>query len=183
MIWSLNAGDSTLGGASAAQSGHRLWSTVNSVNPAMTNGEVVQSTGTLNTYISALNLVGTHPTMTNGSSFVTGSADPASFNALAGNYGNVISTFNTAGAVGSSLYAALISQACTYSTFGATCKAFTPAVTTMTGIGTNLGQWTLSQAGTLSYSVSAVPVPAAVWLFGSGLVGLVGVARRRQTGA
>ena len=29
-------------------------------------------------------------------------------------------------------------------------------------------------------NVSAVPVPAAVWLFGSGLLGLVGVARRRQ---
>ena len=28
--------------------------------------------------------------------------------------------------------------------------------------------------------VSAVPVPAAVWLFGSGLLGLVGVARRKQ---
>ena len=27
---------------------------------------------------------------------------------------------------------------------------------------------------------SAVPVPAAVWLFGSGLLGLVGVARRKK---
>jgi hypothetical protein len=29
-------------------------------------------------------------------------------------------------------------------------------------------------------SASAVPVPAAVWLFGSGLLGLVGVARRKH---
>ena len=28
-------------------------------------------------------------------------------------------------------------------------------------------------------SVSAVPVPAAVWLFGSGLISLIGVARRK----
>lgn len=27
-------------------------------------------------------------------------------------------------------------------------------------------------------SVSAVPIPAAVWLFGSGLIGLIGIARR-----
>ncbi|MDT8283315.1 MAG: VPLPA-CTERM sorting domain-containing protein [Gammaproteobacteria bacterium] len=32
----------------------------------------------------------------------------------------------------------------------------------------------------LSITPSAVPVPAAVWLFGSGLLGLVGVARRRK---
>ncbi len=31
--------------------------------------------------------------------------------------------------------------------------------------------------------VAAVPVPAAIWLFGSGLLGLVGVARRRRAQA
>lgn len=31
-----------------------------------------------------------------------------------------------------------------------------------------------------SGDVSAVPVPAAAWLFGSGLIGLVGVARRKR---
>ena len=33
----------------------------------------------------------------------------------------------------------------------------------------------------LEGTVEAIPVPAAVWLFGSGLLGLVGVARRRKT--
>ena len=32
----------------------------------------------------------------------------------------------------------------------------------------------------LSYDVSTVPVPAAVWLFGSGLLVLVGMARRKK---
>ena len=31
-----------------------------------------------------------------------------------------------------------------------------------------------------NFDFTAVPVPAAVWLFGSGLLGLVGVARRRK---
>lgn len=34
-----------------------------------------------------------------------------------------------------------------------------------------------------SGSLTQVPVPAAVWLFGSGLVGLIGVARRRRAKA
>ena len=35
-----------------------------------------------------------------------------------------------------------------------------------------LGSWTLD--------ITPVPVPAAVWLFGSGLLGLVGIARRKK---
>lgn len=34
----------------------------------------------------------------------------------------------------------------------------------------------------LSVTIQPVPVPAAVWLFGSGLAGLVGLARRRMKG-
>ena len=41
--------------------------------------------------------------------------------------------------------------------------------------GGNLFAWAVR-----SGDVSAVPIPAAVWLFGSGLIGLLGVARRRR---
>lgn len=43
------------------------------------------------------------------------------------------------------------------------------------------GTWSVdAAAGTLNYTVSAVPVPAAVWLLGSGLLGLVGISRRKK---
>lgn len=48
------------------------------------------------------------------------------------------------------------------------------------GVAAALANWNLSSVGELTYNVSAVPVPPAVWLFGSGLLGLVGVARRKQ---
>jgi hypothetical protein len=41
--------------------------------------------------------------------------------------------------------------------------------------------YTLHLEGSVSSAAPPIPVPAAAWLFGSGLVGLAGVARRRKT--
>jgi hypothetical protein len=40
--------------------------------------------------------------------------------------------------------------------------------------------WTMSCGNDVIEGVLPAPVPAAVWLFGSGLLGLVGIARRRN---
>jgi hypothetical protein len=46
------------------------------------------------------------------------------------------------------------------------------------------GFWFLSSGGDLSWNLVAatVPLPPAVWLFASGLLGLVAIGRRRQSG-
>lgn len=41
-------------------------------------------------------------------------------------------------------------------------------------------KYTLHMEGHVGEAVAAIPVPAAVWLFGSGLVGLAAVARRKK---
>lgn len=41
------------------------------------------------------------------------------------------------------------------------------------------GERCMDKAAVLGVDLQPIPVPAAVWLFGSGLLGLVGVARRR----
>jgi len=40
--------------------------------------------------------------------------------------------------------------------------------------------YALHLLGTVEAAPAAIPIPAAAWLFGSGLLGLVGVARRRR---
>jgi hypothetical protein len=42
-----------------------------------------------------------------------------------------------------------------------------------------VGANTNAVVGTFSLAPSAVPVPAAVWMFGSGLLGLLGASRRK----
>jgi hypothetical protein len=56
---------------------------------------------------------------------------------------------------------------------------------TITGLNTISVNWTASTPGDYirvltDFSPSAVPVPAAIWLFGSGLLSLLGVARYKR---
>ena len=51
---------------------------------------------------------------------------------------------------------------------------------TFTGVQLQLTGGGYDAAPSLIGTTAAVPVPAAVWLFGSGLLGLVGVARRKK---
>ena len=76
-------------------------------------------------------------------------------------------SFNTLANVGSSQQFWYIATSDTTPADAATVKGFTNAT------------WKLNTDGTLVYQVGAVPVPAAAWLFASGMLGLVGVARRR----
>jgi hypothetical protein len=46
--------------------------------------------------------------------------------------------------------------------------------------GPDLGGNTLTITETINYTASAIPVPAAAWLFGSALVGLAGIGRKRK---
>lgn len=54
--------------------------------------------------------------------------------------------------------------------------------TDITGV-ENCGSWNAGcwpTGDTLTVNLGAVPIPAAVWLFGSGLIGLIGIARRKK---
>ena len=48
------------------------------------------------------------------------------------------------------------------------------------GSGSVENNWAYSHIGSALIRPSAVPIPAASWLFGSGLIGLIGIARRRK---
>jgi len=59
---------------------------------------------------------------------------------------------------------------------------FTGETFTSLGLTPGTYEWTWgsgASADAFTLNVGAVPVPAAVWLFGSGLLGLIGVARRK----
>lgn len=66
-------------------------------------------------------------------------------------------------------------------TWFATSITFTATLDTHAlGFGPNSVSGQNAFLGIDGIGISAVPVPAAVWLFGSGLIGLIGIAKRKM---
>jgi hypothetical protein len=173
--WNVIAADTTAGGNGSTLStyGARMMTTSSTATWSYVNSNVTASASGLASYITALNTTGTHPTVANGSDLSTSVLDSNSWQgsgmltAWAQN-----SLFNAMGMGAGSMLFVEVAQSATTGLFG-------PQIpTTGTPSFTTLGQFTLAANGAMSFA--PVPVPAAVWLFGSALAGLVGVARRRK---
>lgn len=63
----------------------------------------------------------------------------------------------------------------------ASCSASSTFTLDYSAIGVDAGYTGVQYALHLEGTVSAVPIPATAWLFGSGLLGLLGMARRRKS--
>lgn len=93
------------------------------------------------------------------------------------NAGNLATGQNFSGSVGSAL-----------DFYDVTTTSAHKAVVTQYANSTGAGYWFLSTSGDLTWNVpvagtAPVPLPAAIWLLGSGLLGMAGIARRRRLDA
>ena len=162
LVYNVAALDSTGG---TVVGGQRYLSTTNATQAVVqqtSNSNLTAGFSTVNNYVQAVSNV--NP---NNSSAWSAADGLAYFGSGFKTNWNSKASFNSTAAVGTDL------------NFYALQASSTAGLAKITGT-PFAGSWNLGTNGTLSYSVAAVPLPPAVWLLGSGLIGMVGVARRSR---
>lgn len=189
LLWHVVAGKS----ANDTTSRIGVMSTWNSTaTPTINNTALGSAVGGLTTYYNNLNTL-----LAGGTSAVAATnTDPAyagrtqwagSFGVAAfGNAGgNAVSGFYTGSIDATTVYAPGTGVGAFYSFVNNGGPSSQQSNKALYGNAQGNGAWILQSNGTLTYhtaeaAAAAVPLPAAVWLFGSGLMGLVGIGRRRN---
>lgn len=146
--------------------------TATSQPASMNNGSLAASAPKLNTWISTW-LNGHN---TGGITSSTSSSDTWNMNASLAPWGGV----NGGGTLPFSITGTGFGSLSYFTVSGSSSLSADPSTFAQIA-----GTWSLASNGTLTWNaaqVGAVPIPAAVWLLGSGLFGLIGVARRRNNG-
>lgn len=174
-LWMVGANDSTGGTAVGAA---RYLSTSDNITAT-----TKQFNGTLNQFAAAdsfllgVNGFGTHISQANGSS-LTAAADGNSYPGGVFNMDTWANKakFSAAGEPSSSLNFYALTTTSTNSVAAASITQFQGAPSQVATWEVNVGTNTLSFNGV---QPEIVPIPAAAWLLGSALLGLVGVGRRQ----
>lgn len=166
--WFLNATDSVSNSGALTQ--RRF------VTSSM-NGAETATNGQLDNFVGTANAGGLATQFGTGSLSVTGTGAPVGWS---GNFGLGADGLASIGDSASLFYFVRTAY---------TGGSATPAVTTKFGNSLNFATVTLAANGDFTYSLAAaeapaaVPVPAAAWLLGSGLLAMGGAARRRKAAA
>jgi hypothetical protein len=181
LTWWVTAADS----AGGAFSGKNVMTTgVGGLSVAATNSGISQAAGVVENFFGRVNSVcGTDDTCFADFEAET-APDPDDFAAYAGNAWGPRLNNNLSAALGNGTAIGVAQGFYLYSTSSNT--GAQPATRTAYANALGFGTWNLNSAGVLSYTLNgasaAVPLPAAVWLLGSGLLGMAAVRRRRQAG-
>jgi hypothetical protein len=184
-------GDTALSSFISNASGNLQWGLIGGAYPGSTEtlpdytrgDSLVVSTGT-STSILTLSNNEIGDSIPTGYESDVGKLTAQTYDSFNGTTNGVFCTSGSAGDANCDLYASGITAAAALGTAQSLYGATGNGGTSNTGKGYEylLGSATFNGTS-LVFTGETVPLPAAAWLFGSGLLGLLGIARRRGRGA